>query len=437
MKRQFKLKIGTKYETLEIPFENIVEGKIKCEPQCIEDLNTEVKNSLVSMAGNVDTNKLNSDCKVVIVSDDYTRPTPTKKILPGLLNFLANKGVKKEKIDILIGAGVHREMTKQEKVEKFGKEICDNYKIYHHNALEESNLCYLGETKTKIPIYINKIAVEADFLIGIGVVEIHPWAGFAGGPKIICPGVAGKKTINYTHSIPVTHKNVEIGVTLGNPFWESIREAAKMAGLDMVVNVVLDRKERVCAIFSGEAEAAQKRCIEIFKSFNEIVFDEPADIVITTSNPKFQYWGQAAIAGYNADAVIKEGGTRIIVAACPEGFGDSQQEIIFYFDSLRNKWENLDRYWEEKQGIMYDNSRNACAVHRHLRALKKSDMIMVTRGLPTSTPNMKSQKVVGTLDEAIKMVLDKYGKEAKVIVYDMGAMVLPIVSGCTRIVHTQ
>jgi len=429
MKRQFKLQIGTQYETLEIPFENIMEGKIKCEPQYIEDLNTEVKNSLANMVGNVDTNKLNSGCKVVIVSDDYTRPTPTKKILPGLLNFLTNKGIKKENINILIGAGFHREMTKQEKVEKFGEEICDNYKIYHHDALEEQNLCYLGETKMKIPIYINKIAVEADFLIGIGVVEIHPWAGFAGGPKIICPGVAGKKTINYTHSMPVTHKNVEIGVTLGNPFWESNREAAKMTGLDMVVNVVLDRKERVCAVFSGEAEAAQNRCIEIFKSFNEIVFDEPADIVITTSNPKYQYWGQAAIAGYNADSVIKEGGTRIIIAACPEGFGDSQQEVIFYFDSLRDKWDDLDRYWEEKQGIMCDNSRNTCAVHRHLRALKKSDMIMVTRGLPTSTPDMKSQKVVGTLDEAIKIVLNKYGKKAKVIVYDMGAMVLPTMSG--------
>ena len=86
---------------------------------------------------------------------------------------------------------------------------------------------------------------------------------------------------------------------------------------------------------------------------------------------------------------------------------------------------------------MCDNSRNACAVHRHLRALEKSGMIMVTRGLPPSTPNMESQKVVGTLDEAIKIVLDKYGKEAKVIVYDMGAMVLPTVSGCTRIVPTQ
>jgi nickel-dependent lactate racemase len=289
------------------------------------------------------------------------------------------------------------------------------------------NMSYLGDTKDGIPVYINKLAIEADFLIGVGIVEIHPWAGFAGGPKIICPGVAGKKTINYTHSLPVTHENVEIGVTNGNPFWENILEASKMAGLDMIINVVLNNHGDVCAVFSGEAETVQKECIKVFKSFNQINFDEPADIVITTSDPKYQYWGQAAIAGYNASRVVRDNGMRIIISDCPEGFGDSQQEIIFYFDSLRDEWDDLDEYWQEKKGIECDNSRNTCAVHRHLKLLRKSEMIMVTKGFPSSTPPMRSQKVVQTVEQAVELALQAYGENAKVIVYDMGAMVLPTV----------
>ncbi len=424
----FSLHVGNKIKKFKIPFNNVVLGKTKEDVKVLGNIDFEVKKSLEKLIGIVDTSKINSKSKILIVSDDYTRPTPTKDILPELLNFLFDKNVRKENIKIIVATGFHREMTPKEKIDKFGEKICSNYEIIHHNSLDKKSLTYIGKTKNNIPIYINKLATDADFIIGIGIVEIHPWAGFAGGPKIICPGIAGKETINYTHALPVIEKNVEIGKTTGNPFWENIKEAAKLSGLDMVINILLDQQGKISAIYSGEAVETQKKCIDVFKKNNCIFFKEEADIVITTSDPKFHYWGQAAISGYNADSVVKKGGTRIIIAECPEGFGDSQHEIIFYFDSLRDEWEDLSRYWEEKKGKMFDNSRNACAIHRHLLSLKKSDMLMVTKGFPSSTPTLKSQKVVSTFQEAINITRAKYGDDAKVIIYDLGAMVLPLIS---------
>lgn len=423
----FTFHVAEKPTSIHIPWGEELPCKPYTDSPGIPDIASAVSKALRSPQGRIPTEKLNSTAKVVIICDDYTRPTPCAELLPSAIDFLCSYGVKKENIHLLIGAGFHREMTAEEKRMKFGQEICESFPIHHHDALDKANLRHLGYTRTGIPIVINRLAVEADFLMGIGVVEIHPWAGFAGGAKILCPGVAGKETINRTHALPVTSSNVDIGVTHGNPFWETIHEIADVAGLDTVINVVLNKDGAVSCVKAGTPALAQAACIQEFCSFNERVFPQRADVVVTTADPKFQYWGQASIACYGASRVVKPGGTRIVLAACPEGFGDSQQEIIFYFESLLRQWDDLSLYWKEKQGVECDNSRNACAVHRHLKLLKESDLIFVTQGFPSSTPKMRSLNVVKTVEEAFELAIKKHGPQATVIAYDRGAMVLPTV----------
>lgn len=425
MSTKFQLYVANRLTDYEIPFDNVMLGRGGAPPPPIADLALACRRALDGMDTSA-MRPLGADSRVVIISDDYTRPTPVSLIAPSVLQYLRSRGVRKENISFLIGAGFHRAMTGDELAAKLGRDICREYPVYHHNAQDRSMLTYLGTTSGGLPVSVNSLAANADFLLGIGIVEIHPWAGFAGGPKILCPGVVGKATINQTHAIPVLeYENVRIGRTSGNPFWEAICEAARMARLDMAVNVVMDRSERVCALCAGEPVAAQKSCIETFMQFNSVSFPEAADIVITTADPKFQYWGQSSIAGFNADAVVREGGLRIVLAACPEGFGDSQQEIVFYFDSLKSRWSNLNRYWAEKQGVEQDNSRNACAIHRHLLLQRRSNILMVSQGFPSSTPVMASQPLAATMDEAMAIALRRYGRNARVAVYDLGAMVLP------------
>jgi nickel-dependent lactate racemase len=122
-------------------------------------------------------------------------------------------------------------MTYGEKITKYGQDICNAFDIYHHDALDDDNLSYLGKSALDVPVYINRLAVEADFLIGVGLVEIHPWAGFAGGPKIICPGIAGKKTINCTHALPATESGVVIGETRGNLVYCVHKSRSRISGM--------------------------------------------------------------------------------------------------------------------------------------------------------------------------------------------------------------
>ncbi len=364
--------------------------------------------------------QIKAGMKVVLICDDYTRPTPAHLILPPLLDELNRLGVKDDDIKILVSAGHHREMTNEEKKKKYGEPVCSRIEIIHHFSEDENRLTKIGRSSTDIDIWINSLAVEADFTIGLGLVEIHPWAGFAGGGKIVNPGIAGKKTINQTHSLPIL-ADVGIGKTRENPFWRTSIESAKMLPLNLLINCLLDVEERIIEIAIGETESAQLWLIEKFRYVNELKFPEPADIVITTAYPKFQQWGQAAISLYNAARIVKDGGVRITVADCPEDIGDSQEEKDFYYRSLSTKHNSPRDYWDNWLGEENCYSRNTCAIYKHLCDSEKSEGIIVTENLPTGLIN---QPVMRTIDQAISYAFDKCGRNAKIAVYDKGAMVL-------------
>jgi len=60
----------------------------------IKDFNTAIKESLKNPYGCEPLSKIiNSKLKIIFIVDDNTRPTPIKKIILPILEFLRNKGV--------------------------------------------------------------------------------------------------------------------------------------------------------------------------------------------------------------------------------------------------------------------------------------------------------------------------------------------------------
>jgi len=425
---RFTLPYGESEISLSLPEKNVLKYMVQAHASPIDNPGDELLRKLSNPIGCPKIEDvLTHDKKVLLVCDDYTRPTPTNLLLPPLLNYLNELGIKDEHIQILVATGFHREMTGEELINKYGKEAVERIQIVYHNAGNQDELAYLGETSQKVPVWINRKVMEADYVIGIGVVEIHPWAGFAGGPKIIMPGVAGKKTIDFTHSLPVVARGVEIGETHTNPFWNACREAAELSRLDMIINVVLNEKEELCGIFCGHFVQAQQAAINFFKTINELVYEEEAEVVIASANPKYQYWGQSAIAIINASRIVKRGGTRIILSACPEDFGDDIAEKGFYYYSLSRRWNSLRKYWAFARGRENCNSRNACAIYRHLELLQHSRCILVSQGYPREMLPLTNLAVVSNINEALSKVWHEYGKETKIAVIPLGGMVLPTV----------
>ena len=138
-----------------------------------------------------------ADQSVAISVCDITRPMPSDTLLPVLLDELAH--VPDERIAILIATGTHRPNDRGELIEMLGEPIVDRYPIVNHSAFDEDGLVHLGEVEPRVPVWLNRHWVDADFRITTGFVEPHFFAGFSGGPKLVAPGLAGFRTTMRLH----------------------------------------------------------------------------------------------------------------------------------------------------------------------------------------------------------------------------------------------
>ncbi|MBC7256417.1 MAG: nickel-dependent lactate racemase, partial [Chloroflexi bacterium] len=141
--------------------------------------------------------------RVVIVADDATRPTPTHRILPLLLDALNAAGVPDEAITVLIALGTHRAMTEDEIARKFGPAVTQRVAVVNHDAFDPSQLMDLGITPHGVAVQVNRRVMEADFVLGVGSIVPHHIPGFSGGAKIIQPGVCGERTTGEVHLLSV------------------------------------------------------------------------------------------------------------------------------------------------------------------------------------------------------------------------------------------
>jgi len=175
--KSFELFDGRRLHKFDLPTENLLEFSISGKLPVIEDVGGALIKRLENPINAVPLSKqIKAGMKVVLICDDYTRPTPAHLLLPPMLDELNRLGVSDEDIKILVSAGHHREMTDDEKKKKYGEEVCKRIEIVHHFSEDESRLTKIGRSSTYIHTWINSLAVEADFTIGIGLVEIHPWA---------------------------------------------------------------------------------------------------------------------------------------------------------------------------------------------------------------------------------------------------------------------
>ena len=108
-----------------------------------------------------------------------------------------------------------------------------------------------------MPIWIDSRYVRADLKITTGLIEPHLMAGFSGGRKLICPGIAALETVKVWHGPDfLEHPKADCGILDGNPVHEENTWIGRHAGCDFIVNVVIDAERRPLAFVAGDMEAA-------------------------------------------------------------------------------------------------------------------------------------------------------------------------------------
>jgi nickel-dependent lactate racemase len=355
-----------------------------------------------------------------ILISDVTRPVPNALILPPILAALEHAGIPRKEITILVATGLHRPNVGDELMEMVGREVAENYRIVNHHGKERPEHSYLGKSPRGVPIWIDSRYVKADLKIATGLIEPHFMAGFSGGRKLICPGIAALETIKVWHGPDfLEHPCARSGCLENNPVHEENTWIARRVGCDFIVNTVIDAQRRVLKLVAGDMEAAFLEGVEFVRGLVVDTVPEPVDIVVTSAAgyPLDTTFYQSVKAMVAASAIVKSGGTIVMAAGMSEGIGSVEFRKIF------EDHPTLQGFMEQilaKKYFMPDQWQ----LEELAKARSKARIVAVTEGLPAATLNTLFVESAESVERAVADALNVYGPQATIAVIPKGPYVI-------------
>ena len=359
--------------------------------------------------------------RVCIISDDITRPTPTKEILECLLKRLHGAGVTRENIFIIMALGSHRYMTDQEMIVKVGEKIFSEYRVINSEFKDPTSLLDMGHSPTGARVLVNRSVMESDIRIGLGNIVPHPAMGWSGGGKILYPGVTDETTVTQFH--------IEQGLAEENLFGMDdcfirleVEKWVDTIGLHFIVNTILTPELKLFRAVAGHYVKAQRAGVALAKEVCGEKINKLYDIAVVSSYPAdMDYW--QATKGYLCGARgVSENGTIILVTPCPEGVGPHPEYIdCIGDDNAENKLIDL------KNAKPVEGDPLALCIGTCVSKIrKKYRLVTVSDGLTSQEMDLAgiTHYKVSDLSKALTDAISQYEKPSIIIIPNGGETVL-------------
>ncbi len=363
----------------------------------------------------------------VIVISDRTRPVPNALLIPPLLDALDQGGLPAEAVTIQVATGLHRACTPGELDEMLGTEIARSIRIVQHDARDLDSHRDLGKTAGGIPILIDRFFLDSDLRIITGLIEPHLMAGYSGGRKAVCPGLAAVETIRVAHGPAMLERQIGPGIITGNPLHKGLMQVLRKVGVDFLVNVALDRDRRVAGVFCGHPETAHIAGIEFVETESHVALDDYADFVIASGggHPLDASFYQAVKGISAASSIVRPGGVILLCASLSEGIGSpSFEKLIRETESPEDFEAKLldDQFFVVDQWMV----QHLCQARRRARVL------LYTDGLPFEAAAELLVEAVRSPADGVARGLAHIGEHGRIAVIPQGPYVLATVRGQKR-----
>ena len=312
---------GAGFQEVEVPEENLI-GELHANDVPVELTGAaEVERALLAPIGSPRLCDLvHPGERIAVITSDITRPMPTYKVMPALLDELYRGGVRPEDVTLVFALGSHRRHTPAEQEKLAGERA---YREIRCVDSDPDDCVSFGVTSRGTPVDITRVVAEADRRICLGNIEYHYFAGYSGGAKAIMPGVSTRAAIQANHSRMVQPECCA-GALETNPLRMDIEEAAAMVGVDFIVNVVLSEHKEILKAVAGDVTQAHREGCRFLDKLYRKELSEPADIVLVSQGgaPKDLNLYQTQKALDNAKHAVKDGGVIILIGSCREGLGE-------------------------------------------------------------------------------------------------------------------
>lgn len=420
MAKVFDLAYGNEYKHLEIPDNIPTLTLLPKDMPGLANPTEAVAQALADPAGTeplVEMLRKRAPERVTVVVNDETRPTPYDAIFPPLLDAFAQAGIDDDKVIFVIATGIHKPQSRELNARIYGEEMVSRFRFINHAGDDMSSLVDMGTTSSGYPCLINKLAVETDFLITLGVVMPHYFAGYSGGRKSILPGLAGHETVEKNHArmVELLDALPPIGE---NPVSIEMIEVARKVGVDFIINVVTNERREVVSVQAGDLVQAWRKAVDVSAQMYEIPFTEMVDITITCASgyPRDVNVYQSQKALDHAERITRPGGCIIWVGKSQEGFGEKVFE----------KWLNKRLAPVELLSQFRNNfelgGHKAYAI---AKVASTHDVAFISDMTAPETELMFVRKEED-LQKAFDAAIAKYGPNASVAVLPQGGLTLPV-----------
>jgi lactate racemase len=358
--------------------------------------------------------------RVLILIDDGTRRTPLARILPTMLDELHAAGVVDSRIEFLQAPGTHRPMMPEEIREKLGS-FYGHYPVHEHHYLDESSLHDFGHTRDGTRVTANRRLIKADFVLGVGSIVPHRVKGLSGGAKIAFPGVAGREMMERNQWEASMHMSETVMGVPDNPMRLRMEEAARMAGLRYIVNIVSDIRGRIVGCFIGDVVEAHREGCKCSRRVYAAHLPTRADIVLVDSHSADRDFWQSAKGPYAGTMAVKDGGSLILVSPNPEGVANNHKNLLEI--GYRPHAEIVAMVQQGK----VDDLIGAAILADVCQIVDKTDCIMVSPGVRRHEAQKLGFRYADSAQEALRMALERQGSGASIAVLRYGGHILPIV----------
>ena len=401
-----------------VPARNLLGSIEPKELVGVSDSKAEIERALKEVIGSKRLSEIaNSGSKVAVVVDDHTRHSPTAVMILPVLAELQLAGVKDENVTIIFGCGTHRAVKPEESLKIIGDEASRRVKLVSHDC-KAQDLVYVGTTrKHGNKIFLNKDFAEAEVKVLLGDVGFHYYAGYGGGRKSVMPAVAGEETIKHNHAM-LLNSNAHTGILNENPVHEDMTEAAKLAKVDFILNVVTNRKGEIVKAFAGDLQLAFDAAVKLVDEIYRVEVDRRADIVVVSPGgyPADINLYQAYKALDNALEVVKRGGVVILVAECPEGHGNQVfYEWMIKFEDLKAAEREIKRNFE----------LGGHKAYYLLKALQNHQIILVSSLPDYYASNIFKMKTARAVNDALREAIVIAGSQSRIWTITLGNFTLP------------
>jgi nickel-dependent lactate racemase len=401
-----------------VPARNLLGSLEPVERQGVPDAKAEVDRALKEPIGSKRLSEIaNAESKVAIVVDDATRKAPSEVMLLPVLAELNAAGVKDENITVIFGCGTHRAVKPEEAQALIGEEALKRVKTVSHDCKAE-DLVLVGTTKSHgNKIFLNRVFAEADVKVLLGDVGFHYYAGYGGGRKSVLPAVSGAETIQHNHAM-MLHANARTGVLEDNPVHQDMTEAARLAKVDFIVNVVENSKGEIVKAFAGDLEQTFLEAVKLVDEMYRLKVERRADIVVVSAggHPSDMNLYQAYKALDNTLDVVKRGGVIILVAECPEGHGN---QVFYDWMTRLADLKNTERE------IKHNFAMGGHKAYYLLKALQNHQIILVSSLPDYYASNVFKLKTARAVNDALTEALKLAGSASRVWAMPHGSYTLP------------